>query len=180
MKPQHHSVRYVVKLSAGDRRNCEGILRGGHCWVWRARRAQLLLQMDEGKNAREAGDCVGISDDAARRVAKRYLAQGLEYALSDNERPGSKPLLDETEGSLIIAMVCGPPPPGRSRWTIRLIAFEAVARGIVPRVGKETIRVLLGCHELKPWREKNVGYSRADARVCPSDGRRSGSLREAA
>jgi hypothetical protein len=28
-------------------------------------------------------------------------------------------------------------------------------RGIVKRVGRETIRVTLANHELKPWREKN-------------------------
>jgi hypothetical protein len=53
-------------------------------------------------------------------------------------------------------MVCGQPPEGRARWTVRLIAQEAVKRKLVPRVGRETIRVLLESHELKPWREKNV------------------------
>jgi transposase len=180
MKSRTKVVRYKVQLSESDRIQCQDILRGGHCWVWRARRAQLLLQMDQGKNARQAGECVGVSDTGARRIAKRYLAKGLEFALTDNERPGGKPLLNETEGSTIIAMVCGPPPLGRARWTIRLIAHESVARGIVPRVGKETIRVLLGCHELKPWREKNVGHFRDYARVRKPDGRGTGSLSEAA
>jgi transposase len=180
MKFRSKVVRYEVHLSESDRVQCQEILRRGRCWVWRARRAQLLLQMDQGKNARQAGECVGVSDTGARRVAKRYLAKGLEFALSDNERPGGKPLLDETQGSTIIAMVCGPAPLGRARWTIRLIAREAVARGIVPRVGKETIRVLLGCHELKPWREKNVGHSRDHARVREPDGRGFGSLPKAA
>jgi putative transposase len=31
-----------------------------------------------------------------------------------------------------------------------------VKRKLVPRVGRETIRVLLLHHDLKPWREKNV------------------------
>jgi len=37
-----------------------------------------------------------------------------------------------------------------------VIAQEAVKRRLVPRVGRETIRVLLQSHDLKPWREKNV------------------------
>jgi hypothetical protein len=37
---------------------------------------------------------------------------------------------------------------------VRLIAQEAVKRKPVPRVGRETIRILLQSHELKPWREK--------------------------
>ena len=54
-------------------------------------------------------------------------------------------------------MVCSDPPEGRARWTVRLVAEEAVKRKLVPRVGRETIRILLLSHDLKPWREKNVG-----------------------
>jgi putative transposase len=182
MKTYKKAARYQVQLSPSDRSKCEAILRGGHCWVWRAKRAQLLLAMDQGKrNAREASERVGMCENAARRVVKRYLdKKDLEFALSDEERPGGKPLLTENQGSVIIAMVCGPAPQGRARWSIRLIAQEAVHRGIVPKVSKETIRILLGSHELKPWREKNVGHPRIDARVRGSHGRGSGSLPEAA
>ena len=34
------------------------------------------------------------------------------------------------------------------------MAEEALKRKLVPRVGRETIRVLLLSHNLKPWREK--------------------------
>jgi hypothetical protein len=53
-------------------------------------------------------------------------------------------------------MVCSDPPEGRARWTIRLIAEEAVKRGLAPRIGRETVRVLLLHHDFQPWREKNV------------------------
>jgi putative transposase len=53
-------------------------------------------------------------------------------------------------------MVCSQPSEGRARWTVRLVAEQAVKRKLVPRVGRETIRILLESHELKSWREKNV------------------------
>ncbi len=53
-------------------------------------------------------------------------------------------------------MVCSAPPPGATRWTVRLVAEEALKRQLVPRVGRETIRVLLHSHDFKPWREENV------------------------
>jgi hypothetical protein len=37
---------------------------------------------------------------------------------------------------------------------VRLIATEAVKRKLAPQVSRETIRILLQSHELKPWREK--------------------------
>ena len=55
-----------------------------------------------------------------------------------------------------MALVCGPPPTGRARWTIALIVKEAKRQGIVASIGDETIQTLLAAHDLKPWREKNV------------------------
>ena len=54
-------------------------------------------------------------------------------------------------------MVCSDPPEGRARWTVRLIAEEVVKRKLVPKVGRETIRVLLLSHDVKPWRKKKCG-----------------------
>ena len=51
-------------------------------------------------------------------------------------------------------MVWSAPPQGYARWTVRLVAEQAVKRKLVPRVGRETVRVLLLSHDLKPWREK--------------------------
>ena len=44
--------------------------------------------------------------------------------------------------------------------TVRLIVEQAQKKKLVPSVGRETIRMLLEDHDLKPWREKNV--ARAD------------------
>ena len=59
-------------------------------------------------------------------------------------------------------MVCSRPPDGAARWTVRLIAEVAIKRKLVPKIGRETVRVLLNSHDLKPWREKKV-YRRANA-----------------
>jgi len=119
-------------------------------------RALVLRQIDEGRTTVEAGAGVGISAKAAWEIGKRYQEGGLEEAIYDAPRPGQKPLLDTEQGQRIIAMVCGPPPAGRARWSVRLIAQEAVKRKLVEHVGPETVRILLQNHDLKPWREKNV------------------------
>jgi hypothetical protein len=62
-------------------------------------------------------------------------------------------------------MVCSDPPEGMARWTIEVIARESIRRGIVERVGRETIRVLLRDHDLRPWREKNVVREQTRRRV---------------
>jgi hypothetical protein len=73
-------------------------------------------------------------------------------------------------------MVCGKPPEGRARWTVRLVAEEAVKRKLVPRAGRETIRVLLESHDLKPWREKNVVRGGTGPELHRKNGGRTGGL----
>ena len=83
-------------------------------------------------------------------------ARGFDRALYEKQRPGAAPLMSDSEKQRIIAMVCADPPEGRSRWTVRLIAEEAVKQRLVPRAGRETMRLLLESHDIKPWREKLV------------------------
>ncbi|MGH9629537.1 MAG: IS630 family transposase, partial [Bryobacteraceae bacterium] len=87
-------------------------------------------------------------------VGRRYQQGGMERALYEKQRPGAAEVLDESQKQRLIAMVCSSPPQGRARWTIRLVAEEAVKCKLVPRVGRETVRILLLSHDLKPWREK--------------------------
>jgi putative transposase len=145
-----------IELSRQERRQITELLRGGVQPVRTVIRALALRQMDAGRTTVEAADAVGISAKAAWEIGKRYLKGGLERAVYDAPRPRPKPLLDAEHGQRIIAMVCGPPPAGRARWTVRLIAEEAVKRKLVEHVGPETVRILLRSHDLKPWREKNV------------------------
>jgi putative transposase len=117
-------------------------------------RALALLRLDAGLSAPKVAQLVPFTAQAIRVIAKRYREEGLERALFEKKRPGHAELLQASDKQRIIAMACSQPPEGRSRWTVRLIAEEAVKRKLVPGVGRETIRILLQSHDLKPWRKK--------------------------
>jgi len=119
-------------------------------------RALALRQMAEGLSAPRIAAVVPLTAQAIRKIGHRYQQGGLARALYEKERPGAAEVLNESQKQQIIAMVCSDPPAGRARWTVRLVVAEAVRRRLVPRVGRETIRILLLHHDLKPWREKNV------------------------
>src|SRR5262249_56122049 len=95
--------------------------------------------------------------------------------LTGDRRAKPPKLLDATQEAAIVAMVCGPPPPGHARWSIVLTAQEAQQRGVVGKVGRETIRRLFVSHALKPWREKNVMRAAARPGVPATDGSGAGS-----
>jgi transposase len=148
--------RLSVHLSQGDREELRALLRRGIQPVRTVLRAVALLQLDAGQAASAVAANLQLTAKAVREIGRRYEDGGLDRALYDRQRPGAAPVLEASQKQRIIAMVCTDPPEGRARWTVRLIAEEAVKRKLLPRVGRETIRILLQSHDLKPWREKNV------------------------
>jgi len=145
-----------LRVSSGDQQALDAVLASGVQRVRVVLRALALRHLAAGASPAEAAQRVRLTPKAVRAMARRYRQGGLDRALYDKARPGKKPLLDAASQQRIVAMVCGQPPAGRARWNVRLIAQEAVKRKLVPRLGRETVRVLLQNHDLKPWREKNV------------------------
>ena len=116
----------------------------------------MLQLLHDGWTLADVAAAVGTYPREVRRVGWRYRERGLLAALSDDPRPKPPKLLDTRQQAAIVAMVCGAPPAGYARWTIRVTTDETKRRGIVADVGRETIRRVLAHHELKPWRKKNV------------------------
>jgi hypothetical protein len=58
----------------------------------------------------------------------------------------------------IIALACGNPPKGFSRWTLRLLETKTVELGIVDHISDNTIGRLLKKHRLNLIK-KSVGVS---------------------
>jgi|SRR5580704_6284202 putative transposase len=164
------------QVSREDQKAIGKILRAGIQQVRVVLRAIALEQLTAGQPAPAVARIVHLSPQAVRRIAHRYRHNGLQGALYERQGRGAKELLETSDKQRIIAMVCSQPPEGQARWTVRLIAEEAVKRKLVPQVGRETIRVLLSSHDLKPWREKNVVRRRSGRRVPAQDGRRAGGL----
>lgn len=144
------------RLQSTDVSALGALLQGGVQPVRVVLRAVALLALDRGESAPTVASLVQCSPQAVRNIAQRYRTDGLAGALYERPRPGAAEVLAPAEKQRIIAMVCADPPPGTARWTVRLITEQAVKRKLVPQVGRETIRVLLQSHDLKPWREKNV------------------------
>src|SRR6201993_4084417 len=151
-----------INIAPKDQRELAKLLGGGVQQVRVVLRAVALLQLAKGVSAPQIARMLPLTAQAIRKIAHRYREGGLERALYEKQRPGAEALLEASEKQRIIAMVCSHPPEGFARWTVRLVAEEAVKRRLVPRVGRETIRVLLLSHDLKPWREKNVVRGRAE------------------
>lgn len=146
-----------VRLSTKDRRFLADQTRDGRAVSARRwKRIRILELLHEAWTLAEVAEAIGTYPREVRRVGWRYLERGVQAALTDDPRPRPPKLLDTRQQAAIVALVCGPPPAGYARWTVRVTTEETKRHGIVADVGRETVRQVLAHHALKPWRKKNV------------------------
>lgn len=141
-----HEKRSVVTLTVEERAELQALVSQGRAAARKLVRARILLLADEaeggpGKTDAEIAAALGCGRATVQRVRKRFVEEGLEAALvpKPTTRIYQKRLDGKAEAQLV-AMVCGAPPKGRQRWTLRLLADRMVALGYVEAVSHETIR----------------------------------------
>ena len=145
-----------MRLSKRQREELLRLQRDSKVDAKTARRSRILELLGEGLGQHEVQAATGAGIATVGRTRRRFLEQGLDIAVYGYQAPGAPRLLNPKEESRIVALACSAPPQGRAKWTTQLLAEHAVKRGLVPRVGRETVRLVLKHHGLKPWREKNV------------------------
>lgn len=138
--------KYVVQLSKAERQHAQEVLNGTETAARFRKRANVLLMVDEsiGKPMTQekiAARC-GVSDVTVYHTIRDYCQRGIEYTLHF-QKPAKQPhppMITGEEEARIIALACGEPPKGFSRWTVRLLTEKVVELSIVPKVSRETIR----------------------------------------
>jgi hypothetical protein len=138
--------RYRVTLTALERADLRKLVSVGKAAAQKLVRARILLLADqaEGGSAKldpEIVDSLGCGRASVERVRKRFVEEGLEAALNPkpSQRVYERKMDGKTEAHLI-ALACGTPPEGRSRWTLRLLGDQMVALEQVESLSHETVR----------------------------------------
>ena len=147
---------YQLKMPQKDRQRCRKLLKKGAGKARVLTRCRVLLASEKGQTLDEISHFLEIARDTAHRIRTRYQQEGLEAALHERARPGGPRKITDKQRQRIVALACSDPPPGYARWSLRLLAEEAVRRKIAKTIGKDRVRDILRNHSLKPWREKNV------------------------
>jgi transposase len=122
-----------VNLSAEERSQLRGLLRRGAAPARVQTRARILLLTDaslgQHRPEGEISRAVLTSLSTVRRTRRRFLAKGVEAALTEKPRPGAPPkITGEIEAHLVL-LACSDPPEGRDSWTLRLLADRMVELG---------------------------------------------------
>ena len=141
--------KYVVTLTAEERAMLREMLSRGKAAARKLLHARILLKADarpDGPGLLDAAIAQEVEAGRAtvERVRKEFVEEGLEAALERRKpRRQYARRLDGEGEAYLVAVACGQPPQGRSRWTLRLLADQMVALEYVERVSKDTVHRVL-------------------------------------
>ena len=129
-----------LNLSKAERQGLEEIIRKGENKARVITRARILLLSNEGRTDQQVADALQIGRATVERIRRRAVREGVQIALVDRPRLGTKPKLNAKQEAQLIAIACSEPPPGQKRWTIRLLMEEVMQQRIVDSISFETVR----------------------------------------
>ena len=138
--------KYFVTLTEEERQSLERLVSSGKAAARKLTHARILLKVDSGPGGSGCDDgdvceALDVSRRTVERVRQRFVEEGLEAALVRAKTRREYPRkLDGAAEAHLIAVACGTPPEGRSRWTLRLLAERMVALEYVDRVSHECVR----------------------------------------
>jgi transposase len=135
--------RYLVELTDGERATLTALTRKGKVAARRLKRAQILLAAADGTTDEVIAATIQCSVATVERTRKRFVAGGLEWALSEAPRPGAQRRLDGKQEAYLVALACSEPPAGREHWTMQLLADRLVELRVTATISDETVRRLL-------------------------------------
>jgi hypothetical protein len=176
--------KHIIRLSDEERAQLTELTRKGKAAAYKIRHAQILLKADvEGPAWTDAkiAESFSVSVNTVLNVRQRLVEQGLEAALNrkPQAQPSRRPVLDGEREARLIALRCSAPPAGHARWTLRLLADQAVALEIVETISHETVRQALK-KRVETASAEDVGHSpRAERGVCRAYGGYLGGLPQA-
>lgn len=140
--------KYIVRLTAKERRILREVIRKLSGTSQKVRRAQMLLKADVAGPAWTDQQIAEAFESRTRTVEKlreRFVSEGFDQTLhgKQREQPATEKILGGKQEAQLIAMRLGPPPKGYGNWSLRLLARKLVELEIVPAISHETVRVTL-------------------------------------
>ena len=137
--------KYIVRLTATERRTLREIIKKLKGSSQKVRRAQMLLKADLAGPAWTDEQIAEAFESRTRTVEKlreRFVTDGFAQTLHGKQRetPATEKILGGKQEAKVIALRLGPAPKGYANWTLRLLARKVVELEIVESISYETVR----------------------------------------
>lgn len=132
MLKQFQMIRYTIKLLKSEVDELMSVINKGFHSSQTFRTAYVLLNCDEGEYSQkitneQISQVLKIGMRTIDRIKKRFIEEGLEASL---ERKATSRVYErKVDGDVeakLVALCCSPPPKGRAKWSLRLLADKMV------------------------------------------------------
>ena len=143
------SVKYIIELTDADRRTLSDIVSKGQSPAKLILRANILLASDKNNKKHmtvaEIANAFSTTPTTVQNVRTSYVNNGLEATINRKKRetPPVPPKVTGDVEAHIIALACGEPPEGYSRWTVRLLADKCVELNYAESISHMTVSRVL-------------------------------------
>lgn len=143
------SFKYVIELNDNDKATLLDIVKKGASPARTILRANILLASDRRNETymtvSEIAEAYHTTPTTVQTVRTSYCEKGLEATINRKKRetpPVPAKVTGEVEAH-VIALACGNPPEGYSKWTLRLLADKTVELGYIDSISHVTISSIL-------------------------------------
>ena len=135
--------KYKVDLTDHDRERLLDLTRHGKSSVRKVKRAMILRKASDGLSLEQIAEALDVGTATVSRTRRRYAEEGLESALDERARPGQRRKLSWQQEAYLFSLASTDAPEGYARWTLRLLAYQAIELGFADSISHETIRQAL-------------------------------------
>jgi len=142
--------KHIVRLSTEKRKTLKKLLTSGRGPARMFTRARILLKADQsdagpGWSDERISEALDLTVQSIERIRKQLVEEGFDAVLSWRKytQKISRKKIDGDVEAHLIALSCSKPPPGRARWTLRLLADSIVELGYVQSLSHEAVRQTL-------------------------------------
>ena len=134
--------KYIVTLTKEERKILNEIINKGKHSAEKRKRANALLLAEKDYTDDMIAERTGLSRRGLEQLRQRFVEEGFEVTLKGKPRGHKPKALNGADEARLIALVCGPKPDGRTRWTLRLLAdkWSTLARTETKTISRETVR----------------------------------------
>jgi transposase len=136
--------KYVVRLTAEERKELENLVKKGKTQAYRIKHANILLAVDaDGPNwpDHQAAKAYKCHQNTVVNVRQRFVEQGFEAALECKKQQSAsrKRIIDGESEARLLSIACSKPPEGYAKWTMQMLADELVGLKVVDSVSGQTV-----------------------------------------
>ena len=131
-------------------------------------RARILSNLAKGHSHQEICAALDVALPTVLKTRRRLAGGGVEAALSELPRPGSRPKLDAKQAARVSAIACSKAPDGHDHWTLRMLGAKIVELGFAEDYSHESVRQLLKKTNSSPGKNRSGASAKSMKSSLPA------------